>query len=323
MIVSGRQMTDCRKVRVMINPRSGMGISLEEIRNVLEPIWDVDGIDLTYQISRSVEDGVRKAKSAVRDNVDTVLIVGGDGMVNSIGSALIGTNTALGLLPTGSGNGFARHFDIPLNIREAAILLKEGRRVSIDVGYANDHPFFVTCGLAWDADLVKGFEEFPIRGVLPYVFAGIYRWFTYEPQRMELTIDGQDYVSDRPIVLTVANLTQYGGGAKIAPYAQPDDGYLELVEVRAMDSVVLASKVHHLFDGSIEKVEEANTRRFKRMEIKRERATELQVDGELLKMDKDFAISVEPGALSILAPPKSEKRRTVLDILRKKLHRTD
>ena len=292
-----------RKVRVLYNPKSGMGFStVETIQNALQKVWDVPGIDLTYQVSRSAEDGIAKTKRAVEDGVDTIIVAGGDGMVNTIGSALVGTSTALAVMPSGSGNGFARHFDIPLQLEKASRALFEGVRQKIDVGFVDDRPFFVTCGLAWDADLVETFEESPVRGVLPYVFAGIYKWFKYEPETFHLNMDGEEVVAKEPIVLTVANLTQYGGGARIAPDASPIDGTLELVEVPQIDPMTFVTQARRLFDGTIEQIDKVRMRRFRRMTVRRERSGSVQVDGELLKKGKEFVIEVHPLAIEVIVP---------------------
>ncbi len=139
---------EVRKVRVIINPKSGVWWSVAGVRRVLNEVWDVPGIDLTYQMSKSKEDGIGKARRAVDDGVETIIVVGGDGMVNSIGGVLLDTETALAVIPTGSGNGFARHFDIPLSGERAVKVLKRGRRKRIDVGMIDGRPFFVTCSLA-------------------------------------------------------------------------------------------------------------------------------------------------------------------------------
>ncbi|MFH0882252.1 MAG: diacylglycerol kinase family protein [bacterium] len=293
---------DAQRVRVLFNPKSGVGTSIEDVRYALQRHWDVDGVDLTYQVSLSKEDGIAKARRAVEDGVDTIIVLGGDGMVNSIGSVLVGTETALAVIPTGSGNGFARHFDIPLAMDRASAALKDGHRLPIDVGFLDDAPFFVTCSLAWDADLVKGFEEFPIRGILPYVFAGIYHWFTYHPQKFTLTIDGEELLLDKPMLLTVANLTQYGGGARIAPNARPDDGLLELIAAAKPEPMLFVREAHRLFDGTIEEMESVTTRRFRKMIVTRERSGSVQLDGELLEKGKEFTIEVREEALQIIVP---------------------
>jgi diacylglycerol kinase (ATP) len=98
------------------------------------------------------------------------------------------------------------------------------------VGVVNDIPFFVTCSMAWDAAIVRTFEKFPFRGILPYVFAGVQEFFDYKRQNMRVLFDDGE-VRDlvEPVILTIANLTQFGGGAVIAPQAKADDGQLEFI----------------------------------------------------------------------------------------------
>ncbi|MCB2211734.1 diacylglycerol kinase family lipid kinase [bacterium] len=298
-----------RNVLAIFNPQSGVGFRPSDILNALREPWDsFPDINLTYQESRNIEDGVGKIRRAMDCDVDTVIVIGGDGMVNTLGAQLIGTDVKLAVLPAGSGNGFARHFDIPNNAEKAAKALIKGEVMEIDVGFVNDHPFFVTASLAWDAELVADFEKMPIRGIAPYVFAGIYKYFTYEPQDYHLNLDGEEIHIEKPLLLTAANLTQYGGGAKIAPEARADDGLLTLVAVPRMEPHELLLQIRRLFDGSISKIPELKTWQFKKMTVQREQAGKVQVDGELMDADKDVVIEVKPKALKVIVPKGREKK---------------
>lgn len=296
-------MSTGKKVRILINPNSGMGFALDRIREALIRHWDIPGNDLSIQFSLSKEDGQAKARRAVDDGVGRLLVAGGDGMVNSIGSVLIGTGTALGVIPAGSGNGFARHFNIPLDIAKAAEALASAQVQKIDVGYANGQPFFVTCSLAWDAALVDAFEKSPVRGVLPYVFAGVYKLFDYRPQAFTLLLDNQEEITiEDPLLCTAANLTQYGGGAQIAPNARADDGKLQLVTLRQRDLPWIVPMLGKLFDGTIDRLQEVQTRPFSRLTVRRKEAGPMQLDGELLSAPAEVEISVRSRALNVLVP---------------------
>lgn len=287
---------------MLVNPKSGTRWSLDDIQRALDQHWDGPGIELTYQFSRSIEDGMNKARMAVADGVDTVLVVGGDGMVNTIGSVLIGTKTALGVIPVGSGNGFARHFNIPLSPPEAARALRHARRKAIDVGYVDKRPFFVTCSFAWDAALVRSFEKFPFRGSLPYVLAAVYEFLGYLPQPIEAQLDSEHLVWPDPLVFTVANLTQYGVGARIAPRARPDDGWLELVVIARQDAPRVLASLPRLFDGTFDRLPGVTTRRFRRMRVRRQRPAPIQMDGELIEGGTEVVVEVVPHALQVLVP---------------------
>lgn len=292
-----------RKVRVLMNPKSGIFSTFGGIQSALERFWDHADVDLSYQFSKSAEDGKAKTRRAIDDGVDTILVAGGDGMINSIGSVLIGSDVALGVIPTGSGNGFARHFNIPLIPEKAAQALANARRQRIDVGTANGRPFFVTCSLAWDAALVRTFDKSPVRGILPYVLAGAYELIAYKPQPFEVKIDGNGAKwFDDPLVFTLANLTQFGGGARIAPNACPDDGALELVVLERKDAPFLLGDLHRLFDGTVDQVSRVHSIRFSELDVHREKPAPVQVDGELMPATDDVSVRVLEKALTVLVP---------------------
>ncbi len=292
-----------RKVRVFINPRSRLLSGFGAVQNVLEECWDVPGVDLAYQISRDAADGRAKAERAIAEGVDTVLVIGGDGMVNTIGSALVGSPVALGVIPAGSGNGFARHFGIPLQPGRAAAALFKAQRRAIDVGTANGRPFFVTCSMAWDAALARTFQMSPVRGILPYVFAAVYEAIGYVPQPMRVTLDGREQIEfSDPLVFTVANLTQYGGGARIAPQACPDDGFLELVVVAQKDAPALLPSLNKLFDGTWNELPGVMSRRFQELIVQRVMPAPIQVDGEVVEAPAEVVVMVRPRALTVLVP---------------------
>ena len=292
-----------KKVRILINPKSGMGFALDHIHGALIEHWDKPGNDLSIQFSTSKEDGQAKARRAVEEGVGRLLVIGGDGMVNTIGSVLIGTDTALGVIPAGSGNGFARHFNIPLDIAKATVALAAAQPQLIDVGYANGQPFFVTCSLAWDAALVDVFERSPVRGVLPYVFSAVYKFFDYTPQPFTLCIDdGEEFTIDDPQVCTAANLTQYGGGAQIAPGAKADDGQLLLVTVRQHDLPKVVLMLGKLFDGTIDRLSGIHTKPFRTLTVRRKNAGPMQLDGELISAPAEVKITVQQRALNVLVP---------------------
>ena len=300
-----RTEAEPRRVRVLVNPKSGLGTSFDVLREAVETHFGRTA-DVAYQFSRDVADGRRKAEGAVRDGVDALIVVGGDGMVNSIGGVLVGTPVALGVIPTGSGNGFARHFGIPLDVPGAVAALARARRRPIDVGTANGRPFFITCSLAWDAAIAQRFAAFPFRGIAPYVFAAAAELITYVDQPIHAAIDGAPaQIFSNPILFTVANLTQYGGGAQIAPKARPDDGLMELVVALRPDLPLLLMNIACLFNGTLDQLPQIDTRRFRQMDLHRPNATPIQLDGELVEAGRDVQIRLLPRALSVLVPAKS------------------
>ena len=291
------------KVLVLANPKSGVRWTLDSLQRAIAEHWEGRGHRVYYEFCHSVEDGLAKAGRAVEERTDIILVIGGDGTVSTVGRAVMGTDVKLGVIPVGSGNGFARHFNIPLDPRRAVAALADAPAQRIDVGTVNGRPFLVTCSMAWDASLVRTFEKIPMRGVLPYVLAGVQEFFEYKAQGMEFDIDGNETLKlSDPLVCTVANLTQYGGGARIAPQARPDDGSLELVVALKHDMPKLIANVGRFFDGSISRIPEVISRRFRDLRVRREREAPIQVDGELEDAPADIEVHVEPAALNVLVP---------------------
>ncbi len=292
-----------RRILVLVNPKSGLRSSFDQMRRAVDVAFDTPGTDLCYQFSQSAEDGVLKVRRAIENKVDIVLVVGGDGTVSTIGRELIGSGVALGAIPAGSGNGFARHFDIPLAVEKAVNALAQGSIMDIDVGVVDGVPFLVTFSMAWEAAITEAFEKSPVRGFLPYIFAGMQEFFEYEPQDLEVVLDGQEVQFFKaPMLCTVANLSQYGGGAQIAPHARANDGYLELVVALQQDIAKLIANVGRLFDGTLQTLPEVHSFRFKELTVRRASATPIQIDGELVEAGKDVHVTVMPGRLKVLVP---------------------
>lgn len=297
-----------KRIRVLINPKSGIKTVGMPLLKAFERDWNRPDVDLAFQLSDSIEDGRTKARRAVADGIGALIVVGGDGMVSTIGSELVGTGVALGVIPAGSGNGFARHFGIPLDWADAVSALATAPVRDIDVGRVNGRNFFVTCSMAWDASIARIFDSFPVRGILPYVLAGAYGLLEYKPQPFIIEADDeQEETVDNPMVFTVANLTQFGGGAIIAPEACADDGQMELVTIAQSDAPRAASKIVRLFDGTLSSVPEVRTRRFRRLlRVRRPHASPIQVDGEAVDSPADVIVEVQPKALRVLVPTPAD-----------------
>ena len=291
-----------KQVLVLINPKSGSGNPYRFI-SAIEKVWDTPENDISFQFSQSTEDGVGKTKRAIERGADTILIVGGDGMVNSIGCALMGTEVRLGVVPGGSGNGFARHFQIPLQPDAAAKALFNGHTQRIDVGKANDRFFFVTCSMAWDGALVEGFEKLGFRGGLaPYILAGAQQLLEYKAQPFQVKIDDEHLDFKHPLIFTVANLSQYGSDVLVAPDAKADSGNLELIAIEKKDMPLVISHIHRFIEKTFHQHPLVTHRPFKIMTVQRKSATPIQIDGELMKAETDVHIEVLPSALNVIVP---------------------
>ena len=290
-----------KQVLVLINPKSGIGGPYRYI-SAIQEVWDNDEHDVFFQFSQSAEDGAEKIRRAIKNGLDTVLVVGGDGMVNTIGCELVGTNINLGVLPAGSGNGFARHFKIPMHPLAAAQALLNGCATPIDVGKANDRLFFVTCSLAWDGALVESFEKYPFRGLVPYVLAGAQQLLEYRAQPFQVDIDGEEINLKHPLIFTIAKLSQFGSDFLVAPDAIADNGKLELVAIEKNDMPLVLAQVHRFIEKTFHHHPLVINRHFQKMTVRRQNNSPVQLDGEIFNTSHDVTIEVLPSALNVIVP---------------------
>jgi len=291
------------KTLVIANPRSGFGKANCDLSARLRSVWPGE---LRVHVSQSKQDS---AEQIAAGGFDTLLVAGGDGMINSIGGQLLGSEIPLGVLPTGSGNGFARHFGIPLNIEQAATALANGSVVQMDAGTVNGVPFFVTASFAWDAALVETYERMPMRGVPSYGVAGMVEFFRYEPQAFRVTYDdGTEEDFKRPILFTVANLTQFGGGAVVAPQALMNDGLLDLVAIEQSNIPSIIWRVRAFFERRWHETDAVLCRRFRKLTMTRAAPGPIQIDGEIMEAAATVEVEVREAALRVLVPTTEHDR---------------
>lgn len=292
------------KARFIINPVAG---KKNRVRQVTDAVRDVfaseDGIFEIKVASRRGQ-AAELAKEAVEKGFEAVFACGGDGTMNEVASRLVGTNTALGIAPLGSGNGFAKALGIPDKLPTALSLLKKWKIRGIDAGKICGRYFFSTAGCGFDAHLSAKYNmgalSSMVRGVLPYYPLALIEYMRYSP--MQVTIQSGNLSSCMtPLILTAANTGIYGGGAVVAPCAEPDDGLLDLCIVPYAGFAKTLRFGAHLLSGSISGADGFETLRSERFEILRNGVSYVHADGEPFEWGGRVSISVERRRLKVLA----------------------
>jgi YegS/Rv2252/BmrU family lipid kinase len=286
------------KIRFVINPVSGVNRKPQKIVGWIKRILNPTDIKYDIKYTQKPGDGTIIASESVKENIDLVAVVGGDGTINEVGRGLIKSKVVLGVIPSGSGNGFARNFNIPLNQFKAIKLLVSPRIVRIDTGKINNHYFFNVAGFGLDASISRNFEKFGIRGPLPYFLVGTRAFLMFQPQHIKLILDN-DELEISPLLVTIANGPEYGNGAIIAPSAKPDDGYLDVSIMDNMPIWKAVPNLYRLFNGTIDQMEGFRCFKVKSMRIERESAGPIQTDGNPHMDDACLNISTIPKSLRI------------------------
>lgn len=234
-----------------------------------------------------------------RMGFDAVVAVGGDGTVNEVAQGLRGTQTALGILPMGSGNGFARHLNIPIKPQKAIEMLNRSEPISVDYGLANGRLFVSTCGTGFDALIADHFAGSNKRGFATYLQNVLKDVFSYQPQMYHLVGDGLD-VTHKAFMITFANANQFGYEALIAPKASVQDGLMDIMLMSSHALLGSASLALRLFAGSIDDSHFMNTIRAKEVTLEREDKGPFHIDGDPVEMEKDIHIQIIEDGLRVL-----------------------
>lgn len=294
------------RVCVIINPVSGT----ESKKNIPEEVasaFDQTQFDVIIRITGYPGHATEIAKQAVKNKFAYVLTVGGDGTVNEVAKALVNTDTILGIIPFGSGNGLARDLHISIDSEKAIQTILEGNVRTIDYGSANGHIFFCTCGVGFDAFISDKFAEEKKRGPLGYVRNIVEGVVEFRSEEYEITHD-EGTLNERAFLLTCANASQYGNEVYIAPGADMEDGKMNVSILKPLNPNEIPQTTLQLFTRNIDKNSKMISLVTSNLIIKRKKPGILHVDGEPVNTKKDIEVKMYHKGLKVLAPKQVEEK---------------
>jgi YegS/Rv2252/BmrU family lipid kinase len=219
------------KASIIINPFSGKRGHARRVRLLAERMAADLGVALSVAMIKGPGHGVELARAAVSAGAERVLCAGGDGSLNAVATGLIGTGVPLGVVPTGSGNGYAHSLGMPREAEKALEVAFTGRPRRMDVGYLNDRPFLGTAGIGFDARVADRFDRSQHRGMTGYLRIILEEIAGAATTRVRLSANGRTTEAE-VLMLVFCNTREFGNGARISPASRPDDGVAELKLVR-------------------------------------------------------------------------------------------
>ena len=258
------------------------------------------GIDLDIAHTQYKGHGAELARKAAEGGADIVVVAGGDGTVNEVASALLHTDTALGIIPCGSGNGLARSLGLPMDFEAAIDIIGRNMPCAVDCGVADGRPFFCTFGMGFDAVVTEKFASGERRGKMQYVRSALLEFINFTPDSYALEIDGEIY-TEEALLIAVCNTPQYGNNAYIAPRASLTDGLLDVTVIRNSPVIQQAMAGIGLLSGQIDRNRYVDTFKAKDVKIIRLKDGPAQIDGEPLTLGRKVSIHCEPACLKVLS----------------------
>ena len=194
-----------------MNPISGTS-SKKNIPGLIESTLNKDLFDYEILLTERAGHASELATNAKDASIDVVVAIGGDGTVNEVARSLVHSQTALGIIPCGSGNGLARHLMLPMNAKKCIEIINRCEIHDLDYGIINEHPFFCTCGMGFDAFVSMKFAEAGKRGPITYVENVLREGLKYEPETYEIE-DENGIAKYKAFLISCANASQYGNNA--------------------------------------------------------------------------------------------------------------
>ncbi len=288
------------KIAFIINPIAG-GKNKFHFSQTIEK--DLDLSKFEYQIIQTerVNHAFDLTKIAIQEGAQIVVAVGGDGTINEIAAALVGTQTKLAIIPFGSGNGLARALKIPMNTSKALSIINQTNSDLIDVAKLNDNFFFNMSGLGFDAHISHVFSKDKKRGLLGYIKATFRELKNYKSENYQINIDGK-LINERAFILSIANSSQYGNEAHIAPRAQLHDGLLDLIIVKPFPLILMPIMAFRLFTKSADRSKYLISLQGKSIQISNNKKSVIHLDGEAKLINENINISIQPLALNVIVP---------------------
>ena len=298
-----------QRILFIINPISGTTRKGKVVKAIERRI-DTQRFAVEIRYTEYAGHAVEIARQAAEEGFDIVVAVGGDGTINEVARSLVHTNTALAIVPSGSGNGLARHLLIPMDIEKALDVINANVVTELDYGLINDKPFFCTCGVGFDAFISLKFAEAGTRGLKTYLEKTLTDGLRYKPETYRIYIGGEEEGEMQEIdafLIACANASQYGNNAYIAPQASMSDGLLDIIIMEPFDLIEAPQVAIELFNKTLDKNLKIKTFRAKHIHIRRKKEGVIHYDGDPITSDADVDISVVPKGINIVVNPKGGK----------------
>ena len=299
-------MNDNKKtISFIINPISGTH-SKKALPKWIEETLDHELFDHRILFTEYAGHASELTKRCVEENTDIVVAVGGDGTVNEVARSLVHTESALGIIPCGSGNGLARHLCLPIDMRKSIEIINQCQIEPFDYGIINGLPFFCTCGMGFDAFISLKFAEAGKRGPITYVENVLKEGLKYKPETYEVE-DETGAKRYKAFLIACANASQYGNNAYIAPGATMKDGEMDVIIMEPFDALEAPQIAADLFMKTLGNNSKIKTFRTKELHIHRKKPGAIHYDGDPIMTGTDIDVRIEHEGIRILTNPEAEE----------------
>jgi YegS/Rv2252/BmrU family lipid kinase len=293
-------MSEVKKLLFIINKYSGTGYQ-PNLEGMILTTCERNDIECTITFTKGTGHATQLAKEGIEKGFTIIVAVGGDGTVNEVAQGLVHSSTAMAILPKGSGNGIARHLGIPLNLQHALNDLLNGTKVAMDTFTVNGRLSINVSGIGFDGHIANLFSSGVRRGLLGYIKLILKEYFSFKEFDLEVAVDNQ-IIHQQNFILAIANSSQYGNNARIAPLASVGDKKLELASIKKIPLYMGLSFGIKMFSGRLKESKQYTVQSITNAIIKSKIPIAFHVDGEPCGHSNEFIVNLQPQSLNIIVP---------------------
>ncbi|MGQ9700031.1 MAG: diacylglycerol/lipid kinase family protein [Candidatus Bipolaricaulaceae bacterium] len=288
-----------KELPIVFNPVADRGRAQARAEKISQALKELGLSPLLLWTTRPGE-ATEMARDLVRKGAPVVAAAGGDGTLNEVAQALVGTSTALGIIPLGSGNDFLRSLTGSADLAQALQRLAQGSPKPVDVGEANGRFYLNSLGMGIDGQIAEDFLRWKfLRGELGYLWAALYEAARFRPFELSGKTDAGEF-SFLGLMVSVMNGSHTAGGFHIAPGASLTDGALNLVAIRHYPRLFRLPILLQVRQGKHLGLKGVKAALVRRVEVRVDRPLRVYVDGELLPRTPELSVRVHPGALRVV-----------------------
>jgi YegS/Rv2252/BmrU family lipid kinase len=290
-----------RRFCIIINPIAGRGKTLHKIPLLKEAIASQSEAKFDLFYTEYHEHAIKLTETHAKD-YDAIIAMGGDGTVNEVVRGVLGTDTVMGIIPEGRGNDFARCINLTENVRNCIRKLIDFNVMKIDVGKIDNQYFVNGFGVGFDGFVNRrNLKRKLLKGPFSYYYTLLESLLLYQPMNMEITVDGKNVPAGSVFLTAVGNGKYCGGGLDLNPYAEIDDGQLDICVVNAISKGKIIKNLKRLKDGSVNELKEVHILRGKDVMLKSNVEMPAHYDGELYQpQNNEVRLSIIEKAVKII-----------------------
>ncbi len=301
-------MAQIKNALFIVNKFSGEGYRPEVEGRIIEQCKKLN-IESRIEFTQSRGHATELAQMAAQQKYNFVFAVGGDGTVNEVAQGLLGSSVAMGILPKGSGNGLARHLNIPMSFIKSLDTLMNYREQLIDTVSVNGKLSVNVSGIGFDGHIAGLFAGNTKRGLYGYAKLVMKEFPSYKPFEASVEINGANF-NTKSFIIALANSSQFGNNARVAPQASVCD---ELIDVCFIQKIPLTKAIGFatkMFSGKLNTSSLVEIHKANRVAINLNQLTAYHIDGEAMPPTERFEIEIKPASLNVLVPTKTDVNRS-------------